>query len=168
MYIKFQAKIPHRLFITKCRFWGVSKNQLICCMQMSCILPPRLQKRASRVGLYDYISTAGTMNSWLKQHNRARERVFSRTYGSQMHWKWDKTARCYNSLAALACHRRGSMARAAGPRYRTNLALRTVRANLTSAAPPAAQMYGENEDSYVQSYIQTEHGAACETTLQLL
>ncbi len=54
------------------------------------------------------------------------------------------------------------------PRDRTNLAPRTVRANLTSAAPPAAQMYGENEDSYVQSYIQTEHGAACETTLQLL
>ncbi len=59
----------------------------------------------------------------------------------------------------------------AWPQYQTNLVLRTVRANLTSAAPPASsasQMYGENEDSYVKFYIQTEHGIACETTLQLL
>ncbi len=52
-----------------------------------------------------------------------------------------------------------SMDRAARPRYRTNLALRTAQTNLTSAAPTpssAAQMLGENEDSYVHSYIQTQ------------
>ncbi len=52
-----------------------------------------------------------------------------------------------------------SMDRAAQPRYRTNLALRTAQTNLTSAGPTpssAAQMLGENEDSYVHSYIQTQ------------
>ncbi len=46
-----------------------------------------------------------------------------------------------------------------------------AQTNLTSAAPSVAQMLWKNEDSYVQSYIQTqEHGIACETllTLQLL
>ncbi len=41
----------------------------------------------------------------------------------------------------------------------TNLALRTVQTNLTSAVPTpssAAQMLGVNEDSYVHSYFQTQ------------
>ncbi len=29
--------------------------------------------------------------------------------GSQMHWKWDETVRCYRARAALTCHRRGSI-----------------------------------------------------------
>ncbi len=84
-----------------------------------------------------------------------------------MHWTWDETAWCYRARAALTCHRHGSIDRAARPWYRTNLALRTAQTNLTSAAPTAssaAQMFGENEDSYVQFCIQTQStGIACET-----
>ncbi len=49
-----------------------------------------------------------------------------------------------------------SMDWTAQPRYRTNLVLRTAQTNLTSAAPTAssaAQLLGENEDTYVHSYI---------------
>ncbi len=49
--------------------------------------------------------------------------------------------------------------------------LRTAQTNLTSAVPTvssAAQMLGENEDTYVQSYIQTQSmGIAFETLLML-
>ncbi len=81
-----------------------------------------------------------------------------------MHLKWDETAQCYRARAALTCHRRGSMDRA-------NESRATKSTNLTSAAltaSSAAQMLGENEDSYVQSYIQTQSTEiACETSLTL-
>ncbi len=70
--VKFQAKIPHRAFIItagKCIFWGVSKNKL---MQTSCIFPPCLQKRASRLRLlllYIYSDKQLAEATWL----RARE-----------------------------------------------------------------------------------------------
>ncbi len=94
----------------------------------------------SRRGRCVYVSVITYLQRWTAGwRNRVRELVFSRMYGSQMHWKWDETARCYNSLAALACHRRRSMARAAWPWYRTNLVLRTAQTNLTSAAPQRPQ-----------------------------
>ncbi len=52
-----------------------------------------------------------------------------------------------------------SMDRAARPWYRTNLVLWTAWTNLTSAVPTASsatQTIGENEDSYVQAYMQTQ------------
>ncbi len=58
------------------------------------IPPPRLQKRASRVclsALHIYSDEQLVEATWL----RAIELVFSHTYGSQMHWKWDETVRYY-------------------------------------------------------------------------
>ncbi len=63
-----------------------------------------------------------------------------------------------------------SMDRAARPRYRTNLVLRTAQTNLTSSAPTpssAAQMLGENEDSCSFLHPNTVHGIACETLMTL-
>ncbi len=77
---------------------------------------------------------------------------------------WQRARRpCLAVHMGVKCTESGmlqsSMDRAARPRYRTNLALRTPWTNLTSAAPTAssaAQTIGENEDSYVRSYIQTQ------------
>ncbi len=60
-------------------------------MEISCIFPPRLQGVALKSPIYLQRWTA------VSTRLRAREPVFSRTYRSHMHRKWDETA--------LACHR---------------------------------------------------------------
>ncbi len=86
----------------KTSWFGVYANELN--------ILARLQKRASHIrlsALYIYSDKQLVEATWLRE----REPVFSRTYESQMHWKWNETARCYRARAALTRHRRGSMDR---------------------------------------------------------
>ncbi len=82
----------------------MSKNELdLESMQMSCILPPHLQKRALHIrlsALHIFSDKQLVEATWLI----AREQVFSRIYGSQIHWKWDERAQCYSDHAVLTCH----------------------------------------------------------------
>ncbi len=86
----------------KTSWFGVYANELN--------ILARLQKRASHIrlsALYIYSDKQLVEATWLRE----REPVFSRTYESQMHWKWNETARCYRARTALTRHRRGSMDR---------------------------------------------------------
>ncbi len=99
-------------------------------MQVSCIFPPPEEGVAYTSLCIAYLHHKQLVleATW----RRARELVFSHTYGSQMHWKSDETAWCYRAHVALTCHWRRSMDRAAQP---NNLVQQTDQTNLTSAAP---------------------------------
>ncbi len=78
----------------KMTFLECLKRADLECMQNTCLS-----------ALHIYSDKQLVEATWL----RARESVFSCTYGSQMHWKWNETARCYRARAMLTCHWRRSM-----------------------------------------------------------
>ncbi len=114
--VKFQPKIPNRSFIVTAGKFKFQKKAFevyhFKCKWAAYSRP--ISRRGCRV----YISLhciSTVKNSRWKQHNWEPEyRCSAIRMGSQ---KWDETARCYRAHAALTCHRRGSMDRAARPRY---------------------------------------------------